>query len=264
MKVICVDDEQIALDEMKEALRTCPEVTAAEYFLSPLDALEWLKANPADAAFLDIRMSPMDGLSLAKAIRELRPRCSVVFVTAYDQYAVTAFRLHATGYLMKPFSAGDVRSELEYIKNPQQPPAPTQRARAQTFGNFEFFIDDHPVKFRYSKTKELLAYLVDRQGASCNTAELCAVLWEDAPDTPSLRSQLRNLISDLSHILQESGVEDLFVKRRNSFCIDTKRLDCDMYRFQRKDIAAINSYFGEYMTQYPWAELRIGYLDTRS
>ena len=53
------------------------------------------------------------------------------------------------------------------------------RLRAQTFGNFEAYIDGKPIAFKYSKTKELLAYLIDRKGALCTSAELQAVIFED-------------------------------------------------------------------------------------
>lgn len=109
--------------------------------------------------------------------------------------------------------------------------------------------------FKRSKSKELLAYLVDRNGATCTNGEMLAVLWEDKPDTASLRSHLRNLIFDLSHTLEDAGVTGLLIRGRSTLALDTSKVDCDYYNFLRGSRSATNSYRGEYMTQYSWAEV---------
>lgn len=105
------------------------------------------------------------------------------------------------------------------------------------------------------RNQELLAYLVDRNGATCTNGEMLAVLWEDKPDTASLHSHLRNLIFDLSHTLEDAGVNGLLVRGRSTLALDTSKVDCDYYNFLRGDRSAFNSYRGEYMTQYSWAEV---------
>ena len=81
------------------------------------------------------------------------------------------------------------------------------------------------------------------------------MLWEDKPDTASLHSHLRNLIFDLSHTLEDAGVTGLLIRGRSTLAIDTGKVDCDYYNFLKGDRSAINSYRGEYMTQYSWAEV---------
>lgn len=115
MKVMCVDDEPLVLEEIEDLLEKQPEVDDVAAFLSPQKALDWASENKPDAAFLDINMGQMDGLVLAKRLRELCPGCAVVFVTGYSEYAVDAFALRADGYLLKPATEEDVRSELEFI-----------------------------------------------------------------------------------------------------------------------------------------------------
>ena len=92
--------------------------------------------------------------------------------------------------------------------------------------------------FKRSKSKELLAYLVDRNGATCTNGEMLAVLWEDKPDTASLHSHLRNLIFDLSHTLEDAGVNGLLVRGRSTLALDTSKVDCDYYNFLRGDRSA--------------------------
>lgn len=259
MKVICVDDESNALETVERELKQITAITEVEVFISPYEALDYLSSHETDIALLDIQMQVMDGLSLAWKIREQSPHTRIIFLTGYSEYAVEAFRLHVSGYLLKPATKEDIEEELRYIQNPPVRFV-DRRIRIQCFGNFEIFADGTPLKFERSKTKELLAYLVDRRGAAANTGELCAVLWEDKPDSVSLRTQVRTLLSDLTKSLKRVHAQEILIKSRNSFAIAVEAVDCDYYRFLRKDPAAVNAYSGQYMAQYSWAEMTLGML----
>ncbi len=260
MKIICVDDEQNALDLVCRQLGQIERVTEVEKFLTPESALAYLSEHEADVALLDINMRSMDGLSLAKLMREQSPRTRIIFLTGYSQYALEAFKIHADGYLMKPATKEDIEEALDYIRHPVTPP-PTKRVQIQCFGNFEVFADGEPIHFKYSKTKELLAYLVDRKGAAVNSEQICAVLWEDKPNTQSIKSYLRNLFSDLNQTLKEADAQELLIKSHNSFAVAIDSVDCDYYRFLRQDAEAVNAYCGEYMAQYSWAEMTLAMLE---
>ena len=121
------------------------------------------------------------------------------------------------------------------------------KLKIKCFGNFEIFFEGTPVKFQYSKSKELFAYLVDREGAAVNLNELNAVLWEEDHS-----SYLRNLIIDIHQTLKAIGCEDVFFKRRNECYIDVDRVDCDAYAYKQNDPDAVRAYRGEYMMQYSW------------
>ena len=108
-----------------------------------------------------------------------------------------AFELHASGYLLKPVTPVKIRQELDNLRCPVQSVS-RNRVRFQTFGNFEAFIDGKPVKFQYELTKEMLAYLVDRNGALCTNGEIMAVLWED--NCPS--SYYRRLVKDMKDVFE--------------------------------------------------------------
>ena len=104
MKVLAVDDEKIMLARLVSALESSEDVKEVNGFTKCSLALEFVKTNKIDAAFLDIRMRGMTGLELADLIKEIQPDCKIVFCTGYDQHAIDAFKLHAVGYLMKPIS----------------------------------------------------------------------------------------------------------------------------------------------------------------
>ena len=124
------------------------------------------------------------------------------------------------------------------------------------------FYNRSPVRFERQQTKELLAYLVDRRNALVSTGELMAVLWEGMPDTASRRSQLRTLISDLRRTMEGLGYPNLVVKQRGGIAVNLNYRECDYYAYMRGMPGAVNSYKGEYMRQYSWAEPTAALLGT--
>ncbi len=261
MRLIAIEDERLALHHLLKELQKADPTGEHKGFLSAYEALDYLEYHAADVAFLDIEMCEMSGLLLAKKIKQTRPSINIIFVTGYCEYALEAHELYVSGYLLKPASVEKIRAALDNLRNPVV--SRSSRIRAQCFGNFELFIDDKPAKFRYGKTKELFAYLIDRRGAAVTTGELCAILYEDRPESLSVRSHVRNLLSDLTHTLGAASAAHILVKGRNRYAIDPHAIDCDYYRYINKDVDAINAYYGEYMLQYSWAEMTIGFLETR-
>ncbi len=134
----------------------------------------------------------------------------------------------------------------------------------KTFGNFELFYKGEIVKFKRSKSKELIAYLIDRKGASVQTQELVAALWEDQVVDHNTRSQLQNLTADIRSTFDKLGIKNVFLKGFNSYAIKVENVDCDYYKFLAGDVPAINSFMGEYMNNYSWGEFTLGALTTRS
>jgi len=134
----------------------------------------------------------------------------------------------------------------------------TAKIRVQTFGNFEVFAGEKPLIFSRSKTKELLAYLVSRQGALCNNNEIIAVIWDNREDSPSIKSMFRTLVADLTHTLNAAGAFGVLIKHRGHIGIAKDKVSCDLYDLLTG--TNTNSYMGEYMTQYSWAETTNNYL----
>lgn len=253
MKILAVDDEKIALEGLERAIKNAAPGSEVYGFRRPDEALEFCENNKCDVAFLDIEMRGSNGIEAAESLKKINPLINIIFTTGYDSYGIDAFRLHASGYIMKPVTAEKIAEELRNLRNPVEDEK--RRLKVQCFGNFEVFYDGRPLKFNRSKTKELFAYLVDRKGASINTEQLCAVLWEDKTDTPALRKQIRNLVCDLRAVLKSVDAEDVFVSIRNSFAIDPEKIDCDFYKFCSGETEKL--YRNEYMSQYSWAEMRV-------
>lgn len=251
MKILIVDDERIALEELNDTVREVEENAEIDCFDNYESALFEARIKKYGVAFLDIAMPGCNGLELSKKLKDINPDTNIIFVTGYSHHAVSAFKLNASGYIMKPASDEDVRNALDNLRIPIK--FDEELLRVRCFGNFEAFKKNQPIKFKRAKTKELFAYLVNLKGASANTNELCAVLFPE--DTASSKSNLRNLVADLKWGLRACDSDNVFISSRNSFSIDPDKIDCDFYRFLDGDVAAINSYHGEYMSQYDWAEM---------
>ena len=192
MKILVVDDGQLAINSLIRIL--CRVAPDCDYIsaMTTEDALSWMRQGPMDAAFLNLEMPGMNGLALTRMIQKLQPRCNIIVVTEHPEYAPVGIKI-------------------------------------QCFGNFEIFVGGRALAFKRSKSKELLAYLVDRNGATCTNGEMLAVLWEDKPDTASLHSHLRNLIFDLSHRLEVAGVTGLLFRGRCTLALATGKVECDYY-----------------------------------
>lgn len=260
MHIIAVDDERLALEALVDSIEKAVPDAVVCSFRDPVKAMEHLRDHSCDVAFLDIKMRGMTGLELARRVKELRSGTNIVFVTGYSEYALDAFHLYASGYLLKPATPEAVAQSLQHLRTPVVPKQ-NHSIRFQCFGNFEVFAGGKPLAFKRGKTKELLAYLVDRMGSGVTMGELTAVLWEDGPDTLSRQSNLRNLISDLKKTLSDAGAENIIRKNRNTIAIDRDAVDCDYYDFLRHIPYAVNCYQGQYMVQYSWAELTTASID---
>ncbi len=254
MIVIAVDDEKIALEGVLSAAQKVLLKEQILGFRLAEEAYEYVKTHGCDIAFLDIEMRDENGLDLAKQILELNPKANVIFTTGYGEYAGNAFEMHASGYIMKPVTEEKVRAELEALRYPVET---DRRLTVKAFGNFEVFADGVPLRFQYTKSRELFAYLVDRNGALCTMQEIIAILWED-DDEQDHTSYLKNIRADLVQTLADAGFEDVLVRQRGRIGIVPDKLDCDSYKYLQDREANRNLYHGEYMAQYSWSEYSYG------
>lgn len=254
MKAITVDDEWAMLAALTEAVAASPDIESVAEFTSCTAALEWTAAHPVDVAFLDIKMRGMGGLALAERILAFSPGCKIVFCTGYAEYAVEAFQIHVSGYLMKPITAEAVQREIDHIKGAKN----TEKLlTVQCFGCFEAFACGQALSFRRSKTKELLAFLVDRNGSGVTSQQICASLWEDGSDDTRRLSYLRQLFLDLRQTLERVGASEVLHQDGYRYALSPEKIDCDYYSYLKTGKPAFH---GEYMSQYSWAEETCGLL----
>lgn len=261
MRIIVADDEKLVLERLVSIIREVKPDAEIYDFVEPEELLEFAKDNPCDVAFLDLEMGTMSGLDVAKQLKLWNPKVNIIFVTAYDQYILSAYKLRASGYLMKPVDKADIVEELENLRNPFIP-EPGKKLVITCFGNFEAFVNGEILSFERSKTKELLAYLVDRKGSSATSGELRAILWEGVATDEKNGNYLQKLKRDLVTTLENAGVANVLHLGWNKYAIRPELISCDYYDFLDNKPEGIRAYNGEYMSQYSWAVLDCGLLVT--
>ena len=262
MNILVVDDEYFALELMKSALEAVAGRSTI-YLCNDVDgAIKTARAEKIDVAFLDIHMPGKDGIELARELKILHPKVNIVFATGFSEYMKAGIDLRMSGYIMKPVTPEAVKTELENLRNPIEW-SEEKRIKILTFGNFDVFVDGAPLKFERKQAKEILAYLVDKRGTSATFAELAAVLWEDEEYDRTKQKNLQVYIASLIKSLHAVDVKDLILKNRQGILLNTKIVDCDYYRFLEGDARAINSFVGQYMSAYSWAEFTVGYLENQ-
>ncbi len=262
MNILAVDDEYLSLQMLEQAIKE--SVSGAVLYLcnEPALAIETAKQNKIDVAFLDIHMAGMSGIELAKALKDINPKINIIFATGFSQYMKEGIDLRASGYLLKPVTAAAVKVEMENLRNPIEWNA-EKRIKVLTFGNFDVFVDNQPLKFERKQSKEIFAYLVDKRGTSASYAELASIIWEDGEYDRVRQKNLQVYIASLVKTLHGIGETDLILKNRQGILVNTSKIDCDYYRFLEGDTRAINSFTGQYMSAYSWAEFTTGYLENQ-
>jgi two-component SAPR family response regulator len=194
---------------------------------------------------------------------------AVVFVTAYNRYAVEAFRLNALDYLMKPVTAERLRETLDRIIPGQVNGTQAFPVRIRCFGKFQITAETMEVKFRFKKAEELLTFLIDHQGDFVDRWEICDSLWEEYDGDRALIN-FHTTLHNLKKTLFQQGVKIPIEHDGGSYRLIMNELDCDYLRFRRfsdkagginqsnileyEEVAGI--YHGDYLAgkEYDWVK----------
>ena len=248
MKILAVDDEIIALEGLVKSIKEADSNATVYSFRFADEAIKFMETNTCDVAFLDIEMYGINGVSLANILLQMNPNINIIFSTGYGNYRDVAFDIHASGYIVKPITPEKVKKELANLRKPVKE---VKKLQINVFGNFEVYYDGNPLKFKYTKSKELLAYLVDRRGALCTVSELMAVLFEDDEGHETYFKSLRK---DLIDTIESVGCTDSIIIQRGKLGVNKDNVYCSYFDLLDGKVKLEDVYHGEYMTQYSFSE----------
>lgn len=254
MRIMAIDDEVNSLSVLTTAIKEAAPDSIIDSFIFTKDALEKAKEVKYDVVFSDIKMPELDGIEFVKMLKKTNEHINIIYVTGHDSYLIPALNIHASGYLFKPVMSEDIKEALDNLIFPIDNKKP--KVYINTFGHFEIYVNDKIVHFSRSKSKELLAYLVDRSGCSVTKKELMAILFAD-DYSKKAQDYFNKIVQSLVNTLKENGIEDIMIKEFNSYAINKNLFTCDSYEFLNGNIEAINKFRGEYMHQYSWSEVSI-------
>ena len=253
MRILAVEENPEALRLLSSMIGDLKPEAELLCYTGSLEALAKAREEEISLAFLSVEMPELNGIDLGQYLEELYPQVNLIFLSDGQEAAYRALSMHASGYLLKPPSLSAMRREVEDLRHPDIEKS-GKRVFAQTFGNFEFFVDGQPVNFKYSRTKEILALLINRRGAQTTNGELIASMWEDDGDPEKKASYLSNLRQDLQNTLSKLKLNGIIIKQRGSMAIATDKIDCDLYEWLDRKKDSRYHYMGEYMNQYSWSE----------
>ena len=160
MNVIYVDDEKLQLTNFRLTVEEMKIIDSLETFGEGEKALAWAEKHPVDVEFLDIEMRGMNGIELARHLKAIDENIQVVFVTAYEQYALEAYGVDAIGYLLKPYLSEDIEKHLKRAGCFRK--IPKKEIQIHTMPEFSVSVNGKPILLGRNKPEELFALLVDR------------------------------------------------------------------------------------------------------
>lgn len=228
IRVLLVDDEEDALNLLEILLGQIGDVEVVGRFVNPIRAIEALDMAPVDAVFLDNQMPGMTGMEAARKMRAIQPQVPIVFTTAYAEYAVEAFEIQSTDYLLKPIAMNRLQHAVSRIKQAisvvQADPDTSLRPLVRCLGGFSIGLpqaDSRLLSWKTNKEKEVCAFLIHHEGTPVDTALLIESIWPGY-DVKKAKTYLYTCLSYLRRSLQEHEVPISVDKAGSGFAI---RLD---------------------------------------
>lgn len=212
IRCILVDDETNALEMMEWLLRTyCPEVEIAAMFSSAEEGIEAVRRLKPDVVFLDIEMPRMNGFDMLEQFDKLT--FDVVFCTAYDQFAIRAFKYSALNYLLKPVDPDDLKATIQRI---------AERKALPTREQFELLLQhiQHPVK----STPQRIALTTGDGMIFVPTADIIYCEAESNYTKVALTNGKKIIVSKVLKDIDEALEGPDFCRVHSSFLININRI----------------------------------------
>jgi len=213
LKAIIVDDEILAINLLEATLNDNGAVTIVGKFLNPLEAIANIPSLKPDILFLDIEMAEMNGIELARKFANFVHLIDIVFVTAYEHYALEAFTVQAFDYILKPIEKERLMKTIERIslrRKQFQLKADVHPIDedARTIEDFHFHVHSGRVYIGNTalalSTKEfqIFFFLAQRPGQIFHPSELYKLIWaeESIGHTQALKVHISNLRKKLESV----------------------------------------------------------------
>ena len=231
MKAIIVDDEYYALQGLRMELEEIGDIEVAGTYEDGYSMLAEINTIQPDIIFLDIEMPKMNGLELFERILEVSKTPNVIFVTAYDHYAVQAFEINALDYIIKPVTRARLIKTLERVK-PSMGQVNKNKIVITCFRHLSILVDGQEINkgWRTKKAEELIAYLLCEKGNYVSKEKIADALWPVLDREKSV-SNLYLAYYYIKKLQQKTGVKIPIESERGKMRIQLADIDCDMAKF---------------------------------
>lgn len=234
LQAIVVDDERYILEEICDLVNLSGKMKVVKMYQNPVKVLEEISSFIVDAAFIDIEMPEIDGLTLAERILEISPHTSIVFVTGWNQYVVQAFDLNAVDYIIKPVRKDRFQTVLDkiYIDRSRNTPSESSVLSLRCFGKFNIFIDGSPIKWDTAKAEELIAFLLMHHDNYVQTDLILNNIWPDYEPQRAI-PLLQAVICRIRIIFSQVRNELHINYSGNKYRLTINAVDCDYFEVEQ-------------------------------
>ncbi|MBC8015818.1 MAG: response regulator [Sporomusaceae bacterium] len=273
MRIAAVDDEMHALKRFERMVQKNDGIDLCGLFETGEQLIGYLKEHTLDAVFLDIEMPGVNGLALSQQIIDLNENIEIVFVTAFNQYAVEAFELQAIDYIMKPLKKVRLEKTVKRLLGIKGAVTKPSELFIQCFGDFEVFLNGEAMVWKNSKAKEILAFLIHKNGIAVDWQKIADAVW---PEHDFEKSQANFHANNylLRKKLTKEGIAGIIEGSRGNYRVLKDRVSCDLYQLEamikdkrinrKEDIRLLEELVQNgYMegNGYSWAQPRAAELD---
>ncbi|WAA11867.1 response regulator [Fervidibacillus halotolerans] len=276
MRVILVDDEVLALHHMEKLLESIGNIAIVGKFSHPLDGLNASIQERPDVVFIDINMPELNGIAFAERLQRVYPDVIIVFVTAYDEYAVKAFDLDAVDYIVKPVQRKRLEETVRRLrKRIQIDDLPSDSSgMVCCFQSLRFkksltssdFLD---VRWRTSKARELFAFFIQHRERPVRKGILLELLWPEFDEKKGYSQlyitiyQIRKTLASINMNITISSFDNSYMLELNDVKLDVDLWEKGMSELNLETDANVSNviktmslYQGDYLSEdgYHWAE----------
>ncbi|WAA09979.1 response regulator [Fervidibacillus albus] len=276
MRIILVDDETLALYHMEKLLNDIGNISIVGKFSNPFDGLDATIREQPDVVFLDINMPELSGIEFAERIQSVYPKIIIVFVTAYDEYAVKAFEMNAIDYVVKPIQKKRLAETVHRLMKRVNPQMDSSEHSGMVccFQTLRFkrsmwdsnYLDVH---WRTAKARELFSFLIQHRKRPVRKDTLLELLWPEFDEKKGFAQlyiaiyQIRKTLSSINMGITISSFDNSYMLELNEVKLDIEEWEKGMSTLKfgmDQNISAyektMSLYQGDYLCEeeFIWAE----------
>lgn len=238
MKVLILDDERAMHTVMKQMLARIDGIKSVDCFMEPADAINFVRREAVDLAFIDIKIGRENGLQAAAQLRALASGMEIVFVTSHKEYALEAFGAYPLDYIVKPISRG--RLEMTIARAAARRTQPTGESQSapslhvRVLGGFEFRgTQGGNVRWISRKSAELCAYLLLCRGQFVAKGRIIDDIFPDMP-LKNAETYLNTAVYQLRKALTPLGMKAIVQSANEQYRLDMSNVEADFVRFDER------------------------------
>lgn len=239
LKTIIVDDEPLVLSMIQELMAEFSTIEVIKTFTKPKEVIQGIRDLNPDLVFLDINMPGKNGIDLASEIIDINSNIMIVFITAYDRYAIEAFKLNALHYILKPPMKTDIQATitraLSILTNEHNIPTVREqdyKVMIKLFGNTLIVneLDEDIIHWPTAKSEELFALLLTKGQLGIDKWQIIDYLWPNSKNDKA-EQVLYSTVYRTKKILKEHNIPIKLTNHLGKYTLELIDGTCDVFEF---------------------------------